>query len=94
MGNSFSMNTRGGMRAVACEICNVWPTRTRSRAAQGLSHSVTAPQTTAANRQNSPIGRTALRPGTPAARIAVISPSVDMRPSASSVPTSTPIGIV
>ncbi len=34
------------------------------------------------------------RPGTPAARMAVISPSPDIRLSVISTPTSTPIGIV
>jgi len=42
---------------------------------------------------NRRIAGTTRRPGTPAARMAVISPSVDMRDSVTSVPIRTPKGI-
>src|ERR1035438_699980 len=67
--------------------------RYRSPIDHGVNHNDAAAVTSIATNPTSRIGGAALRPGTPAARIAVISPSADMRLSVSRVPVSTPRGI-
>src|ERR1700675_2462303 len=62
--------------------------------AQGVSHKEEAAAISRATQPKSKIGGATRRPGTPAARIAVISPSVDMRVKVIRTATSTPIGTV
>ena len=59
-----------------------------------MSQSDAAAVTSMARVANVSTGAITLRLGTPAARMAVISPSLDMRLSAISTPTSTPSGTV
>ena len=60
---------------------------------QGVSHSDAAAATSVIRKPKARIGGATRRPETPAARMAVISPSLDMRLSVMSVPTRTPSGI-
>ena len=60
----------------------------------GVSHSVAAPVASIARNANASAGRLTRRPGTPAERNAVISPSLDIRLKPISTPTRTPNGTV
>src|SRR5579883_3412731 len=59
----------------------------------GVSQRDDAAVTSMATKPTARMGGATLRPGTPAARIAVISPSADMRLTVNKVPVSTPSGI-
>src|SRR6266705_395620 len=61
---------------------------------QGVSHKEAAAAISIMKNPKVRMGGSTLLLGTPAARMAVISPSVDMRLNVSSVPTSTPNGMV
>ncbi len=60
----------------------------------GVSHTAHTPAAVAASNAKVITGKITFWLGMPAARMAVISPSLDMRPSPISMPTSTPNGIV
>ena len=68
--------------------------RVDSRTASGASLSEAVPAMAAASAAKTSTETSTRRPGTPAARMAVISPSLDMRPRPIRMPTSTPKGMV
>src|SRR5579872_1814980 len=93
LGNCSS-KTRGWMSSVNCSAPTLLTIRALSRMARGVSHNDAAPVTSVASSANVSTGAITARLDTPAARMAVISPSVDMRPRPMRIPTSTPNGTV
>ena len=90
----FSSNTRGSMSAdiLVASIARVMAVV--SRIASGASRSDENPARPRPSPANSSTGRITLRLETPAARMAMISPSLASRPSPIRIPTSTPKGMV
>src|SRR5262245_37607701 len=84
---------RGWTSAVSCPATNWFVTRMPSRIDHGVSHSDAAAVIRNPKKAQVRIGHATLRAETPAARIAVISPSEDMRLRAISVPVRMPNGI-
>src|SRR5579871_5756433 len=89
-----SSNTCGYTSAVNSAATSLFRTRYVVFSANGVSHSDDAPVIVIATSANVSTGAITFRLGTPAARIAVISPSLDMRLSAINTPTNTPKGTV
>jgi hypothetical protein len=89
-----SSKTRGWISAVSCVDASFWMSWVLSRNASGASLREAVPATAVASTANATTGIATRRPDTPAARMAVISPSAAMRPRPIRIPTSTPNGIV
>src|ERR1022692_2011176 len=89
-----SSNTRGSMSALTSEADSLSTMSLLTRTERGARRSVIAPATNMAMKANSITGNTTLRLEHPAARMAVISPSVASRPNPTRMPTSVPNGMV
>ena len=90
----FSSNTRGSMSAEILVASMARMMAVLSRTASGDSRSDENPARPSPSPANSSTGRITLRLETPAARMAMISPSLASRPSPIRIPTSTPNGMV
>src|SRR5471030_2855144 len=90
----LSTKMRGCTSAVSWVAWSCLTMRFFSRKASGVRRSEAYPASAAHKLANTRTGRIALRLDTPAARMAVISPSAAMRPNPIRIPTSTPKGIV
>ncbi len=89
-----SSKTRGWMSALTCEADSLSTRSLLTRIESGVSRSVISPATAIANNAKAITGGTTRRLEHPAARMAVISPSVARRPSPTRMPTNTPKGMV
>ena len=89
-----SSKTRGVMSALTWEAESRSRRSLLTRTESGVRRSVIAPETSMANNAKAITGGTTRWLEQPAARMAVISPSVAMRPNPTRMPTSTPKGMV
>ena len=83
---------RDSISPVSCAAANVRAARLSRRRESGVSQSEASAVTTKAKEENSNTGRATLALEIPAARMAVISLSLDMRLRPIKIPTSTPSG--